>query len=199
MAKVNLIFHGYLKELYPDGLTIDGETITEVINGLCRQTDQLKVRPGAEKHKLRLHGFDTEESLVAKLPEDFTELHIMPDLRGGKGGGFTQIIIGIVLVAIAVAIILVAPVFAATPLGAAIVSGLMGAGIGMLVGGLIQMLSPAPELDTTTFDQDPEASKYLLSQQNTTRIGTRIPIIYGKVLAHGHYLSFNVDAKDISV
>ena len=63
---------------------------------------------------------------------------------------------------------------------------------------IIKAIRQAAE-DTLPENQDPEASKYLGADQNTVKIGTRIPLLYGKHQAFGHYLSFNVDAKDISL
>jgi hypothetical protein len=63
----------------------------------------------------------------------------------------------------------------------------------MVLGGIVQMLTPVPETDST------EGSMYLGAGVNTVRIGTRIPILYGTRKVGGHYLSFDVDAKDIAL
>jgi hypothetical protein len=61
----------------------------------------------------------------------------------------------------------------------------------MILGGILQMLAPTPKSNTGSSDQ----SLYVPSNQNTVKIGTRIPLIYGRVRHFGHYLSFNVDSK----
>ena len=53
-------------------------------------------------------------------------------------------------------------------------------------------------MDTKPAAQDPEASRYLGAPQNTTKAGTRIPLLYGEHQAYGHYLSFDIDAKDVA-
>lgn len=198
--KVQIKLHGYLKDLYPYDIELSGSSVAEVINGLCRQTKAFNVGLNEEKHHLRVHGFDTEESLFAPIPEDVEVLHIMPDIRGGKGGGFFKIAIGVVLVAAAFVIpgagLALPGVLGAT--GATFGSVLFGVGLNLILGGLLQLLSPSPEIDSKPVQQDPEASKYLGANQNTVKIGTRIPLLYGKHPVYGHYLSFNVDAKEVS-
>ena len=63
----------------------------------------------------------------------------------------------------------------------------------MIVGGLIQLLTPVPEIDT---GEDGDGSKFLGSTKNTVKIGTRIPVLYGTRKWGGHYLSFDIDATN---
>ena len=195
MARVKVVLHGYLRDLYDEPVYIDGDSVAEVINGFCKQTKCLDVPLGVNKHQIRAHGFDTEESLYAPLDQNLEELHLMPDMCGGKSGGFVKIVIGTVL--IAAAFVIGGP--AASVAMAKLSAGLMGAGIGLVLGGVMELLSPAPEMDTAPSTQDVEASRYLGASGNTVKIGTRIPLLYGRHEAYGHYLSFNVDAKDISL
>lgn len=194
MATVKIIFHGKFKKLYPEEVTLEGNSVAELINGLCKQDKRLHAKLGKDRYSLTIQGFSDEESLYAELPEDFKELHIFPALCGGKNGGIFQILLGVVLVVVGIAVIIIG---AGNPVALAIGQALIGAGIGLAIGGVIAMLSPAPELDFGGFN-DPESSKYLLSNQNTVKSGTRIPLLYGRSLAYGHYLSFNIDSKDLS-
>ena len=66
----------------------------------------------------------------------------------------------------------------------------------LAVGGLIQMLTPQPDLSVDSEDQ--EKSRYLPANKNTTKIGTPISLLFGRRKVYGHYLSFDVDAVDIS-
>jgi len=194
MARVKIVLHGYFKDLYDEEIYLEGNDVAEIINGFCKQTGAFDVGPNEEKHHVRVHGFDDEDSLYSPLPVDTEELHLIPDIRGGKGGGFLKVVIGVVLIAAA---ILLPPVGLAA--GVTLNSIVFGIGASLVLGGLLELLSPAPQVDTLPENQDPEASKYLGADQNTVKIGTRIPLLYGKHQAFGHYLSFNVDAKDVSL
>ena len=66
-------------------------------------------------------------------------------------------------------------------------------GASMVIGGLIQTLFPMKLADTKLDDNN-----YLGQPNNTVKVGTRIPLLFGTCVAYGHFLSFNTDAKVIS-
>jgi predicted phage tail protein len=74
---------------------------------------------------------------------------------------------------------------------------IFGVGSSLLLGGVLQLLSPAPMRDTPA--GDPEASRYLGPPANTVAIGTRIPIGYGTFKLAGHFLSFDIRATDVAL
>jgi len=201
--KVKIVLHGYLKDLYPDQIELSGHSVAEVINGFCRQTKAFNVAAGEEKHCMHVVGFDTEDSLYLPIPSNVDTLHLVPAMIGGKKGGFFKIVVGAVI--IAAAIWSGGTAFGAMTLfagGSTISSMLFSFGVSLVLGGLLEMISPTPKIDKGGFTQsgtDPEASKYLGANQNTVKIGTRIPLLYGKHIAYGHYVSFDVDAVDVSV
>jgi predicted phage tail protein len=183
--KVKIILHGYLKQLHPGELILSGRTVAEIINGMCKTTKAFNVGPTEEKHVISVLGFEKKESLYEPIDPELKELHMVPAMVGGKSGGFIKIVIGAVLIA------------------ASFIPGLnflLPIGISMVLGGVLELLTPQPRADTFgNGEADPEASKYLGATQNTVKIGTRIPLLYGEMKAYGHYLSFDVDAKDIAV
>lgn len=195
--KVKVILHGYLKKLYPEELTLSGYSIAEVINGFCKQTKAFDVKPDQEPHCISVVGLDDLDLLHGPIPSHMDELHLTPTMGGGKSGGFFKIIVGAVLIAAAFY----------NPIGAIALTSsltlgtvLFSAGLSFVLGGLLELLNPTPKIDLTGNSQsDPEASKYLGANQNTVKIGTRIPLLYGRYRVYGHYLSFDVDAVDIAV
>ncbi len=112
-------------------------------------------------------------------------LHIHPMVMGaGGGGGLGQILIGAVMIAVAV----FAPVLLPAMLtqGSVVLAGAM-----MVLGGVLQLLAPQPSINAS----NEEKSRYLGNGRNTVNIGTRIPMIYGRRKAYGHYISFDIDAS----
>lgn len=194
--KVRVVLHGYLKNLYEKDIFLSGYSASEIINGMSKMTKAFNPQPGQERHQISVVGFESKESLFEPLPADIEELHLVPAMTGGKKGGFFQIVIGAVLIAASIYIGGPATLSAAFEM-TGVAGFLFNLGISMLLGGLLAMLSPTPKADSFGNAADPEASKYLGANQNTVRIGTRIPIIYGMMKAFGHYLSFDVDAKDV--
>lgn len=185
-----IILHGQLKKLYDKPIEVEASSVAEALRFL-EQIPELTPIDG-QPWPVTIRGIDNQFKLFAET--DLEEIHVHPR-TGGAGGkaGLTQILIGIAIIALA---------FIAAPL---LVSGGALAGLGitkgmlimtgamMVLGGLVQMLMPVPETDST------EGSMYLGSSVNTVKIGTRIPILYGTRKIGGHYLSFDVDAKDIAL
>lgn len=195
--RVKVKLHGYLKDLYPHDLELTGFSVSEIINGMCKVTKAFNPVNG-QPHVLKVVGFDTKESLFTPIPANQNEIHVIPAMIGGKSG-FFKVIIGAVLIAASFAF----PATMALSLGSGL--GTIGSmffnfGFSLLLGGLLEMVSPQPKADKFgNSAADPEASKYLAATANTTRIGTRIPLAYGTNMVYGHYLSFDVDAKDVAV
>ena len=179
-----IILHGHLKKLYDKPIEVEASSVAEAMRFL-EQIPELKPKDG-QPWPVTIRGIDSQLKLFAET--DLEEIHVHPR-TGGAGGknGVLQIIIGIALIALAI----VNPAFLAT-LG--ITNGMLYlTGAMMVLGGLVQMLMPVPETDST------EGSMYLGAGVNTVKIGTRIPILYGTRKIGGHYLSFDVDAKDIAL
>lgn len=189
---IKVVLHGYLKDLYPHPINMAADTVAELINGVCKQTKAFNPKPGEERHTIKVVGFDTPESLYQPLEQD--EVHLVPAFCGGKG--FFKIVLGAVLIASAIAFPSAFPV---TVGGLTILtaSGVFWMGAALALGGLLELISPAPTVDTDP--NDPEASKYLGEPKNTVKIGTRIPLLYGERMVYGHYLSFDIDAKRVEV
>lgn len=131
-------------------------------------------------------GYDSPEDLDKPLQVE--ELHFMPAFNAGKKAGIFQILVGAVLV--------IGGMFLGIPPNVSI--ALISAGIGMVLGGVLQLLTPVPRLDTTPEETNPEASKYLSGAGNTTKIGTRIPMAWGTFPIYGHFLSVNIQSRDIA-
>jgi predicted phage tail protein len=168
---------------------------------MCRQTKAFDSKPGQPPHTFRIEGFETEERLYGPIDRD--DIHIYPvddALFGAKSGGFVKIAIGTVLVVAAIASGGLATGAAGTFLATAATTA-FSLGTAMALGGILELLSPAPKVGMSGpgAAADPEASKYLGAPKNTMRIGTRIPLLYGEHIAYGHFLSFDIDAKEVAV
>ena len=196
--KIKIILHGYLRKLAPEGIEISGATVAEVVNGFCRQTKAFDVPLGEDRHCIQVVGFNTKESLFEKIPDNLTELHLVPEFSAGKGG-FAKIVFGIVLIAVAFWMPVSIGALTLMEGGATIAGMMMSMGASLILGGLLEIISPTPKYTAQKTENDPEASKYLGAGQNTVKIGTRIPLAYGEIKMYGHYLSFDVDAKNVAL
>jgi predicted phage tail protein len=83
-------------------------------------------------------------------------------------------------------------------LGSVLTSGasaaVLGAGISLVLSGVMQLFMKAP---TTNKSNDPEASKYLGNNKNTTAINTPITQAWGVVKLAGQWLSIQANSNNM--
>lgn len=179
MAKV--VLHGYLADFHSGPIEVTGSTAAEIVEGLTRQLPGFQPHPIHGRHRIKVVGCEAREDLYRPIEGD--EIHIIPQLNGAKAeGSMIQIALGAVLIGVGFAL---GPL---TPWGSMAIK----AGALSLLGGISQLLAPAPTADSQ------DKSRYLGVPKNTVQIGTRIPILYGRMRVYGHYLSFDINARDLS-
>lgn len=180
--KKKIILHGHLAEKYPHEIEVEAASVAEALRSL--QTIEELRPPNGEPWPVTVREITNEIALYAET--SLEEIHVYPRTGGAKKGGLLQIILGVVMIALAIY------TGGFSLLGMEITAGslFMSGGL-MLVGGILQMLMPTPK-----GQEQSETSKYLGASGNTVKIGTHIPIAYGNNRLGGHYLSFDVDAVD---
>lgn len=117
---------------------------------------------------------------------DSEEIRIAPVLMGAKRGGIFNIILG--------AILIVAGYFlAATPFGAPLIN----AGIAMIVGGVVQLLTPTPKGRSSEDDKPP--SYNFNGPLNTQAQGYPVPVLYGELIVGSAVLSAGITTEDQAI
>ena len=181
--RIKVILHGYLAAFHDGPIEMTGATAAEIVSSVTRQVKGFAPDPKRGRHRVKVVGFDTEESLHKPLDPETEYLHIVPQMSGGKNSGLLQIVLGVVLVGVGFLL----------GAGGMLGSLLMKVGALALLGGLTSLLAPKPETDKNDSSQQ-QRSSYLGAPKNTVAIGTRIPILYGRHRAYGHFLSFDINA-----
>lgn len=180
-----VIFHGALGKLIPEPIVVFAETVAEALKAVSRMCPELAPNPKQGKLRVQVKGCRSVESLF-DTNNTLEEIHVFPQFNGGKRGGITQIVIGVLLIA---ASFLVAPY-------APWLSGIMlKAGALMLLGGVLQLMQQPKRDSASTATR---RSYTFSAGQNTVDIGTRISILYGRKKVAGHILGFNINAEPSS-
>jgi predicted phage tail protein len=195
MARKIVYLHGPLKHLWPEPFEVETNVPSEAINAFCKQTKVLNPVPGRHRTIFQVVGYNDPRLLFLSNDNEVEEIHLVPACIGGAKSGFLQIVIGVALIA---ASFIPGLQGVTLPVLGSMSSMFLSMGIKFVLAGLMTFLSPAPSLDSSPTEQDPEPSKYLGAPGNTVKIGTRIPILYGEAKVGGHYLSFDIDAVDAS-
>ncbi len=120
-------------------------------------------------------------------------VRIMPVIIGSKRAGLLQTILGAVLIA--------AAVFVSGGIGAAFTAGgLTGfaaaTGASLVLGGVIQMLSPQAAGLSSKRDADNQASYAFGGVTNTASQGYPVPLLYGKRRIGGAIISAGIYVED---
>jgi predicted phage tail protein len=182
---MQLNFHGELARRFGPSFTMEASSIVDAIEGFSRQA-------GAQwpsDTRVVVVGYNTAESMM-DCPH---QIDLMPALQGGSGK-FTNILIGVAMIGLAVAtggLSLGATGLVATALG----SSLAISGALMILQGVVGLFMKAPKI---TKSQDPEASKYLALNKNTTAVNTPITMAWGRIDLGGQWLSLQSDSNNLT-
>lgn len=175
---MRLIFHGELRKLFGESAVMEADSVADAIEGFSRQ------QPAWPRDmRISVAGFDTAE----KLGQWAEEVHVLPTLYGG-GGKFGTIILGAAMIGLAVA--LPGSVFASSIATSLLVSGSL-----MVLQGVMGLFMKSPKVQGAN---DPEASKYLGINTNTTESGTPITMAWGRIDLQPHWLSLQSDSTNLS-
>ncbi|MGX2089264.1 tail assembly protein [Xanthomonas axonopodis] len=112
-------------------------------------------------------------------------IRIAPVLQGSKRGGVLQTIIGAVLIVAGALLI-------TTPFGVPLIS----AGVSMVIGGVVQMLSPTQKGLGTQDSPDNRPSYAFNGPVNTQAQGNPVPVAYGDTWTGSAVISGGIFAED---
>ena len=183
-----IVFSGYLRDMYPDGIKVEGASAYECVSALrlypgFRETDGVQ-------HTVVLPDFGSRDALTEKTDKEVIRIEPMIVGASGRGGQFLMVVVGILLIWSGYGY----------PAGQSVLAGAMTAGqavslgVMLLLNGIVGLMSPQPEPDT---DEKDAKSNKLSANRNTTKIGTRVGLLFGRRKVWGHILSFNVSATTL--
>ena len=186
--------YGILAKKFGKEFKLNIENTREAMRALSVQV------PGFENCMLHAHEqglefavFQDKQNIGENELDMSTEakvIKIVPKVKGS--GGAVQTIIGAVLVVVGV-LITIGTLGGGAPLGAA----LIGAGIGMMVGGVAMMLMPKVD-NTQDENQDGnKANKGFGGAVTTVAQGNPVPVLYGRREVGGFIASAGQYPEDL--
>lgn len=173
-----IILHGILAKQFGKTFKLSVNSTKEAMRALCVQLAGFEAfMMNAHRQGLRFAVFHDKHN-VGENELDMSHtakiIRVVPIVEGSKKSGLLQTILGAVMVVAGVV------VTGMTFGGAgAVGAGLIGAGIGMMVGGIAQMLMP--KVDAQDNNQDGNrANKGFGGAVTTVAQGNPVPILYGE-------------------
>ena len=196
-AMRTVVFHGPLAEKFGSTFEFSASSVAEVCRALTVMV------PGFEKYMMESRDNDMEfailaddenyeESQLANPLGTVKEVHFVPVIGGAKKEGILQTIVGAVLIVVGAVINYF---FGWTGIGAVVGKAMIGAGISMVVGGVVQMLSPQPKSSQAEKKDDP--TSYLFNGAvNVSAQGASVPVLYGESFVGSVVVSAGISATD---
>ncbi|EBP9658770.1 tail assembly protein [Salmonella enterica] len=172
------------------------QTSAEAVKALCINLDGLEsYLLNAKKNGMTFAVFRGRRNIGA---DDFknlagsTDIRIAPVMEGAKKAGLFQTILGAVMVV--AGIVVTGMTFGSAGV---IGAGMVSAGIGMMAGGIYQMLSPQPKGLQGRGDPDNKPSYAFGGSVNTLAMGNPVALLYGEREIGGAIISAGIVAEDI--
>lgn len=172
------------------------QTSAEAVKALCVNFDGFEdYLMNAKKKGMTFAVFRGKRNIGV---QDFKELsgvsdiRIAPIIEGAKKAGIFQTILGAVMVVVG-GIMTYMSGGTASPLAA----GLITSGIGMMAGGIYQMLSPQPKGLQGRDDPDNKPSYAFGGSVNTLAMGNPVAAFWGEREIGGAIISAGIVAEDI--
>ena len=160
--------------------------------------------PGFEAYMMNAHtkgmGFSVfvgktnlaQDELEYPVGDD--DIRIAPIMMGAKKGGMMNIIAGAVLIVAGIAVTYM------TFGGASAVGwAMIEAGIGIMAGGIVQMLTPVPKGLGAKDHTDNTASYNFNGPVNTQAQGNPVPLLYGRLIVGSAVISAGIRSDDVYI
>lgn len=199
-----IILHGILAKKFGKSFDLDVKTAKEACHALaCQIPAFYAFMMNAEKQGIKFAIFNGEKrtqktNIGEKQLDDITtasHIHIMPRVvgSGGKAMGWLQVVAGVALIATGVG----AGIGAGLTLSAAVAAniGMIGAGAGLLLGGVSTLMMPTPKLDPNNEDGN-RPNNGFGGAITTVAQGNPVPILYGEREIGGFIVSAAIYAED---
>jgi len=181
----NVVLYGQLRQ-FGRSFRLSVRTPSEAIKALCVQIPGFeRFISNAKSQGLEFAVFRGDKNLAEKEIGYAGEgdIRIAPIICGSKRGGILQTIVGAVLIAAS---------FFAGPAAPA----LLAAGIGLVAGGVIQLLSPQAAGLKTSASPENTPGYAFGSARNTTASGNPVPLCVGRRRWGGAIISAAIYAED---
>lgn len=196
MKKVKLL--GELGKKFGRSFNLDVKTPAEAVRALSANFPEFKdYLLESEKRGIGykvMVGKEPQPIEGLALPSGKKDIKIVPIIMGSKSG-MTQFVIGAALLVAAIYYPPMATVAYGTTTYATIVGSI---GISMMIGGVVQMLTPIPKMDASE-TPDNKPSYVFNGAVNTTAQGYPVPVGYGRMIVGSAVISAGISTEELPI
>lgn len=188
---ITVCLHGGLSE-YGRRFNLHVASPAEAVRALLTQLPNLREILQSGFYQVRFNRHDFSE---AELETEFQQggrgvLHIVPRIQGA--GRVGQIVAGVALL-----------IFAwwnpfGWTVGGALLTGISSLGMGLVLGGVAQLLTKTPKLDTEQRGQKAGRNTAFSNLDNTSAQGQPVPLCYGRAYCGSRVVSQGVVSRRVN-
>lgn len=194
MKKIQLL--GELGKKFGKSFAMDVKNPAEAVRALCINFPAFKQHLlDSEKRGIAykvLVGKDAQSVEDLHNPSGKQTIKFIPVLQG-SGNGVIPVIIGAVLITAGIVGNIFYPLNPVSPY-------LISAGVAMVIGGVVQMLTPVPNLSSDTSNNQPDnkPSYVFNGGVNTSAQGYPVPVGYGRMIVGSAVISAGIVAEELA-
>lgn len=187
-----IMLHGVLEQFGKE-FSLDVMSCREATHAIASQIPEFKLfMLQAEQNGMRFAVFADEKNIGEADIDNLTAasvIHIVPKIMGSGGDafGWLQVVAGAAMVVVGLGL---------TPFTGGTSLGLVGAGVGLMIGGAASLLMPTPKMDGSQ-DEDGNKANYGFGGAVTTVAqGNPVPVLYGRRYIGGFICSAGIYTED---
>lgn len=184
--------HGVLADKFGEFYELSVSSAKEATHALSCMIPEFKLfMLQAEQNGMRFAIFADDKNIGEREIDNLTAasvIHVVPKIMGAGGDafGWLQVVVGAAMVVVGLGL---------TPFTGGTSLGLVGAGVGLMLGGAASLLMPNPEIGTR--DEDGNRPSYGFGGAVTTVAqGNPVPILYGERDVGGFICSAGIYTED---
>jgi len=180
-------------------LEADVATAAEAVRFLLANWPELERHMADQHYRVSVGTYDLELEELHH-PAGQAPISFVPVMAGAGATG--RIIVGVLLVAVAIAFPLIGiSASAAAAAGitfSAVSASIALTGLSLIIGGVAQLLTPTPQVPQGSDSQDDPRKSYSFSGiQNVSRQGVPVPIVYGETIVGSVVISAGIDTVQV--
>ena len=180
-------------------LEADVASAAEAVRFLLANWPELEAHMNDQHYRVSIGTYDIDLEELHH-PAGTAPISFVPVVAGAGATG--RIIAGVLLVAVAIAFPLIGATAAQIAAGmtiSAVSANIALLGVGLIISGVAQLLTPTPKVPQGADKQDDPRKSYSFSGiQNTSRQGTPVPIVYGETLVGSVVISAGIDTVQVA-
>ncbi len=184
---------------------VKADTLKSAVSFLINNFEGIERYMSPKYYQVKVGNYEIGEEELAYPIGKKEDIHFIPVITGA-GRGVGKILLGAALIGVAI----IAP---GAGFGAAGGFGFAGAGtmagkfsfaamlgnigIGLVLTGVSEMLTPLPKRPDFSSEEDPRLSYNFSGTQQTGRAGTPVPLVYGEIFTGSVVISGGIDTEQV--